>query len=240
MFSHNIKNPPCFSKSCCNKMDIREGVLRLFHMFQQNPFQAGEPQYNIKEKPRCFPGAFKHFATLSALHKIITFQVLLYSEDFACFLIPPVSPLLQRPVEPDRSRIRAVVNTAAAVPALVRMQDYRRLASLRIGNKNIYLAHFHAFIAALADIGVKNNGRIGRNNIGQGIFIFFIHNKASLFCPADTLIVFIMGFVIFHRVAAKVEGQFSGFNFTVLQFNCNKLFPLLRVSFGVIYSPEIQ
>jgi len=108
------------------------------------------------------------------------FYAALYSENFTRFFIPPVAPLLQRPVKFYGSRMRAIVNTTAAVPALVRMQDNWRVPFFRMGNKYINLAYIDTVVATLACIRVKNNRRIGCNNILQGIFILDFHHRASL------------------------------------------------------------
>ena len=80
-------------------------------------------------------------------------------EDLPRGLVFPVSPLLDRPVKGD-GLVRAISSAAAAVPAFIRVQDDWGILFLRVGDKDIYLADFHAVVAAGADIRIENY-RIG-------------------------------------------------------------------------------
>jgi hypothetical protein len=77
----------------------------------------------------------------------------------------PVTPLLQGPVECNRPGARAIVHTTPAIPAFIRVQDYRWFTFLRIGYIYIYLAYFHTMVAAVAYFFVENGGLARRGNI---------------------------------------------------------------------------
>ena len=76
-------------------------------------------------------------------------------EDLSRSLVFPVSPLLHRPVEGYSPGPGTLIDTAAAVPALIGMQYYRWFAFLGIGYKHVYLADLHAGVTAIADIGIE-------------------------------------------------------------------------------------
>jgi hypothetical protein len=76
-------------------------------------------------------------------------------EDLPRSLVFPVSPLLHWPVEGYSPGKGTHIDTAATIPAFVRMQYYRWFAFLGIVYKYVYLADLHASIAAVADIGVE-------------------------------------------------------------------------------------
>jgi hypothetical protein len=94
------------------------------------------------------------------------------SEDFAGGFVLPVSPLLHRPVEGHRAGAGTIVDAAAAVPALIGVEDNGRFAFLRVRDINIYLADFYAVIAAVADLGVENDGLTRRGDVGQSVYFF--------------------------------------------------------------------
>jgi hypothetical protein len=75
--------------------------------------------------------------------------------DFSGSLIFPVPPLLKRPVELNGPGPGTIIGTATAIPAFFRMQDNRRFAYLRMGDIDIYLAHFHTDVASIAYIRVE-------------------------------------------------------------------------------------
>jgi len=77
--------------------------------------------------------------------------------DFSGGLVLPVPPVLQRPIKFYRAGAGAIINTAAAIPAFIRMQNHRRFAFLGVGYINIYLADLHTVIAPVADILVKRH-----------------------------------------------------------------------------------
>ncbi len=88
------------------------------------------------------------------------------SQNLAGGFILPVTPLLHRPVKAYRAGAGAIVNAAAAVPAFIRVQNDWGFLFFRIGDKDIYLADFHAVVAAGTDIRIENY-RISRaDNIG--------------------------------------------------------------------------
>jgi hypothetical protein len=92
--------------------------------------------------------------------------LLAITEDLPRSLVFPISPLLHRPVEGYSPGEGTVIDTAAAIPALIRMQYYRWFAFFGIGYKYVYLADLHAGIAAVADIGIENYRISGADNIG--------------------------------------------------------------------------
>jgi len=92
----------------------------------------------------------------------------LYLPDYTGFFILPVTPGLQRPVEPDRSGTRAVIDAATAIPAFVRMKYNGRFALLGVGDIDIYLANLHAVITPVASIRIEQNHLIGCRDIGDG------------------------------------------------------------------------
>ena len=86
-------------------------------------------------------------------------------EDLPRGFIFPVCPLLDRPVKGD-CLVGAIVNAAAAVPALIGVQDDRGLSFFRVGDKNVYLADLHAMVAAGTDIGIVYYRVSRADNIG--------------------------------------------------------------------------
>jgi hypothetical protein len=94
-------------------------------------------------------------------------------------LVLPVSSLLERPVEGDSPGTGTVINTAAAIPALIRVQYDRWFAFYWIGYEHVYLADFYTNVAPIADIGIKNHRSIRCNHIGHGNYFFLSH----LFLP---------------------------------------------------------
>jgi hypothetical protein len=88
--------------------------------------------------------------------------------DFPGGLVLPVASLLKRPVEGDSSGTGTIINTAAAIPALIRMQYDRWFAFLGIGYEYVYLADFYTIVAAVADIRVKNHRGVRCDHIRHG------------------------------------------------------------------------
>jgi len=94
---------------------------------------------------------------------------------FSGSFILPVPPMLQCPVKLYRAGAGTIINTAAAVPALIRMQYHWRLALLGVGDININLANFHAVVAPVTDILVKSNRIIRCRQIRYGNYFFLSH-----------------------------------------------------------------
>jgi hypothetical protein len=88
--------------------------------------------------------------------------------DLSGSLVLPVGSGLERPVERDGSGTGTIVNTATAIPALIRVQDHGGLTLLRIGYIDIDLTYFDAMIAAVAAIWIESDLLIGRGYIGHG------------------------------------------------------------------------
>jgi hypothetical protein len=95
--------------------------------------------------------------------------------DLAGSLVLPIGSGLERPVERDGSRARAIVNTAAAIPAFIRVQDHGRLTLLWIRDIDIDLADFNTMIAAVAAIGIESNRLVGRDYIRHGDYFILSH-----------------------------------------------------------------
>ena len=76
-------------------------------------------------------------------------------EHFASNLVFPGASLLQGPVEINGSGTGAIDYTAAAIPALIWMEDDRRFTFLRIRYIHIYLTNFDTFIAPDTYLRVK-------------------------------------------------------------------------------------
>ncbi len=85
--------------------------------------------------------------------------------DLSCSLVLPVSPLLHWPIK-GYSTSRAVIDTAAAVPAFIRVQDDRGLTFFRVGDKDIYLAVLHTGVTASTDFSIIDYRVSGADNIG--------------------------------------------------------------------------
>ncbi len=79
--------------------------------------------------------------------------------------------MLQRPIEGNGSRLPAIHDTAAAVPAFVGMQDDRWISFFRVGDEDIHLADIDADIASCAELGIEDDGRIRRCYIRQSAYL---------------------------------------------------------------------
>jgi hypothetical protein len=90
-------------------------------------------------------------------------------------LVLPVRSGLKRPVEGNGSGSRTIDNAAAAVPALIRVQDHGRLALLGIRDIDIYLADFNAMIAAVAALGIESDRLVGSGHIRHRNNILLSH-----------------------------------------------------------------
>ncbi len=75
--------------------------------------------------------------------------------DFSRGLVFPVPAMLEGPVECYGPWTRTIIGTATAIPAFLRVQDNRRLALLRMGYIDVYLADFHTMVAPVTDIRVE-------------------------------------------------------------------------------------
>ena len=88
--------------------------------------------------------------------------------DFAGCLVLPVTPVLQRPVKRDSPGTGTIIDTAAAVPAFIRMQDNWRFAFLGVGYVNIYLADFYTMVAPVAYLRIESHRLVRCSNIRHG------------------------------------------------------------------------
>jgi hypothetical protein len=95
--------------------------------------------------------------------------------DLSGSLVLPVWPGLERPVERDSSGTGTIIHTAAAIPALIRVQDHGGLTLLGIRDIDINLADFNAMIAAVAVIGIECDLLVGRGHIGHGDYFILSH-----------------------------------------------------------------
>ena len=136
---------------------------------------------------------------------------------FSGGLVLPVPSLLQWPVKLDSTGTGTIINTAAAIPAFIRMQYDRWFAFLWIGHEHVYLADFYTGVAPIADIRIKNYRIIRCSYIRNGDYFFLRHlflqkqvySKGIvlilqlLFPLVYTGIVFIMGFILFLHVTPE-------------------------------------
>jgi hypothetical protein len=95
--------------------------------------------------------------------------------DLSGRFVLPVCSGLKRPTERDGAGSWTIVNTAAAIPALIRVQDYRGLTLLGIRDIDIDLTDFDAMIAAVAAVRVEGDRLIGRGYIGHGDHFILSH-----------------------------------------------------------------
>jgi hypothetical protein len=77
----------------------------------------------------------------------------------------PISSLLYRIVESNRTGAGTIIDTASAVPTFIWVQDDWRFTFFPIWYVYIYLADFYTMIAAVADFRVKNHRGVGSGNI---------------------------------------------------------------------------
>lgn len=84
------------------------------------------------------------------------------AETFASCLAFPnqVDALIHRVQHLDRAGMVALKHTCAAVPAFIRVQDYRWLFFDGIGHQHIRAAYLHAQVAAVTEVWVKFDGSI--------------------------------------------------------------------------------
>ena len=82
-------------------------------------------------------------------------------------LVFPVTAQCEREVEFDGPGTGTIVCTAAAIPALLGMQDDRRLALLRMRNIDIDLACFDADVASVTYLRIEFHRIVRRRNIGK-------------------------------------------------------------------------
>jgi hypothetical protein len=95
--------------------------------------------------------------------------------DLSGSLVLPVASGLERPVERDSSGTGTIVNTTAAIPALIRVQDHGGLTLLGIRDIDIDLADFDTMIAAVAAIGIESDRLVGRDYIRHGDYFILSH-----------------------------------------------------------------
>ncbi len=95
--------------------------------------------------------------------------------DFPRFLVLPVPPLLERPVELDGAWTRTIICTATAIPAFFRVQDNGRFTLLRMRYIDIYLACFYTNVAPVADIRIEYYRLVRCGNIRNSEYVFLSH-----------------------------------------------------------------
>jgi hypothetical protein len=89
--------------------------------------------------------------------------------------ILPVPAILKRPVERDGPGPWTIVDAAAAIPALLRVQDNRGFALFRMGNIYIYLADLDTMVAPVADYRIEQHRVVRRDDIGHRDDFFLGH-----------------------------------------------------------------
>ena len=80
--------------------------------------------------------------------------------------------LVQRMDQRNCSRTGAVLNTTAAIPAFIRIENNRRSIFLRTGHQDIRPARLHTTVTACTDIRVKLYRHIRSGRIRQHIYFF--------------------------------------------------------------------
>jgi hypothetical protein len=113
--------------------------------------------------------------------------LMLDPENLSGGLALPVASLLQRPVEFNRFGSGTFIDTGAAIPAFVGMQDYGRLTFLGIGYVDVYRTNLDTAVAAVADFGIKNYRTAGCSDIGLGEHFFLSHDSSLIVleCPVS-------------------------------------------------------
>jgi hypothetical protein len=101
--------------------------------------------------------------------------------NLACSFVFPRASLLQRPIERNSSWMLAVDRTAAAVPALIGMQNDWRAALVGVGNKHVHLAYIHTRIASDAEFRVENYRRVGSRDVRQSANLYLSHRSLPTF-----------------------------------------------------------
>ena len=101
--------------------------------------------------------------------------------DLASNFVFPRASLLQRPIERNGSWMLTVNNTAAAVPALIGVQNDWRAALVGIGNKHVHLAYIHTSVAPFAEIRVKNYRRVRSRDVRQSAYLYLSHRSLPIF-----------------------------------------------------------
>ncbi len=97
--------------------------------------------------------------------------------------------MLKGPIKGNPSRMAAIVDAAATVPAFFRMENDGGFAFGRVGDKDIYLAGFNALITTVALLGIKNYRATWSGKIWKGINSFFSHN--TLLTPLALAVIIV-------------------------------------------------
>src|SRR5512137_2995021 len=71
----------------------------------------------------------------------------------------------------------AVNDAAAAVPALIRMQNNWRTALIGIGNEHVHLAYIYARVASYAEFRIENYRRVRSRDVRQGAYFYLSHRS---------------------------------------------------------------
>src|SRR3990170_6895087 len=99
----------------------------------------------------------------------------------AGILVLPVSSLLQWPVKCNGSGRWTIIDTATTVPAFLRMQDDRWVASRGMGYEYIYLADFYTYVTTVTYFRVENYRCVWGRNIRNSIYFFFSHKMPPFY-----------------------------------------------------------
>jgi hypothetical protein len=95
--------------------------------------------------------------------------------DFTGGFVFPVPAMLQSPVKFYCAGARTIINTAAAIPALIRMQYHRWFAFLGVRNIYINLAHLYTMVTAVAYLFIECHRTIRRRKVRYGDYFFLGH-----------------------------------------------------------------
>jgi hypothetical protein len=76
--------------------------------------------------------------------------------NFASSLAPPITSLLQGPIESNGSRPVTIVHATSTVPAFILAENDRRFSLFRIRNKDIKGTNLDTLIASVTNLGIED------------------------------------------------------------------------------------
>lgn len=97
------------------------------------------------------------------------------------FLAFPSYPLCKGMIQGHSLNLRALINTATAIPAFIRKKYKRRLPLFRIWDEHVAVADIYASVAARTDFGIENKRPVRGNPVGSCIDLFLFHNLSPFF-----------------------------------------------------------
>jgi len=79
-------------------------------------------------------------------------------------------------IQGDSLILRALINTATAIPAFIREEYKRRLSLFRVWDEHVAVADIYASVAARTGFGLENKRPVWGNPVGSCIDLFMYHN----------------------------------------------------------------